>query len=69
VLISMANYEYCLYKRQREKANMKRVVEIMELRRVEKKEAERVKAEEMQKAKEFADRKAEEQKKNRWKFW
>ena len=58
-----------MYKRQLEKANMKRVVEIMDRKRSEKEESARIKREERRRAKEEADRKDEERKKKSWKFW
>jgi cytochrome c oxidase assembly protein subunit 20 len=67
VFFSIANYEYCLYKRQVEKAYMKRAVEIMDRKKGEK-EAARIKMEESRRAKEEADRKEVENKKG-WRFW
>lgn len=58
-----------MYKRQLEKANMKRVVEIMDQKRNEKKELERIKAEGMRRAEEADRKEEEERKKKSWKFW
>lgn len=74
VLFSIANYEYCTYRRQIEKAGMKRAVEMMNEKRIKvqaKEESAKIKREERRRAKEEADRK-EEQERNRkssWKFW
>jgi cytochrome c oxidase assembly protein subunit 20 len=68
VLFSIANYEFCSYKRHLEKTYMKRAVEIMDRKKAEKEEAAKLQKEERQRAKEEADRKEEEKKKG-WKFW
>lgn len=70
VFASFANYEFCLYRRRLEKAHMKRAVEIIDRKKVEK-EAEREKIrKERRAAKEEAERKAEEAaKRSSWKFW
>jgi cytochrome c oxidase assembly protein subunit 20 len=70
MLFSLANYEYCLYRRQMEKDGMKRAVEIVAQKKSEKVEAMRIKKEERRKAKEEADRKEEEERRKKsWKFW
>jgi cytochrome c oxidase assembly protein subunit 20 len=61
-----------MYKRQLEKATMKRAVEIIDRKKAEKEEAARIKREERRRAKEEADRLEEEQRKKSswsWKFW
>ncbi|RDW63965.1 cytochrome c oxidase protein 20 [Coleophoma crateriformis] len=70
VFASFANYEFCLYRRRLEKQYMKRAVEIIDRKKMEK-EAEREKIRmERRAAKEEADRKAEEAaKRSSWKFW
>jgi cytochrome c oxidase assembly protein subunit 20 len=69
VFASFANYEFCLYRRRLEKAHMKRAVEIMDRKKAEKEAAEQAKREERRRLKEESDRKAEEAKKQSWKFW
>jgi cytochrome c oxidase assembly protein subunit 20 len=69
VFASFANYEFCLYRRRLEKAHMKRAVEIMDRKKAEKEAAAQTKREERRRLKEEADRKAEEAKKQSWKFW
>jgi cytochrome c oxidase assembly protein subunit 20 len=70
VLFSIANYEYCQYKRQLEKAGMKRAVEIIAQKKSEKEEAARIKREERRRAKEEADRREEEERRKKsWRFW
>ena len=70
VFAAFANYEFCLYRRRLERAHMKRAVEIIDRKKVEKEEAARVKREERRRAKEEQDRLAEEAAKRKsWKFW
>jgi cytochrome c oxidase assembly protein subunit 20 len=68
---SLANYEFCLYRRRLERQHMKRAVEIIDRKKVEKEAEARKKREERRAAKEEEDRRAEEEAKNkgRWKFW
>jgi cytochrome c oxidase assembly protein subunit 20 len=76
VFASFANYEFCLYRRRLERAHMKRAVEIIDRKKLEKKEKEaeaQRKREERRRVKEEQD-KAEEEKRKRgsgwgWKFW
>lgn len=68
MFLSIANYEYCLYKRQIEKAYMKRAVEIMDRKKGEKEAEAKLKMEEKRRAKEEADR-MEAEKKKGWRFW
>ena len=65
------NYEFCLYKRRLERSHMKRAVEIIDRKKVEKEAAAKLKREERRKAKEEADRNAEEEakRKSSWRFW
>lgn len=72
MILSIANYEYCMYRRQIEKAGMKRAVEMMNERRVKEKakeESAKIKREERRKAKEEADWEEERKRKNSWKIW
>jgi cytochrome c oxidase assembly protein subunit 20 len=57
-----------LLKRNLEKANMKRAVEIIDFKKAER-EAKLKAAEERRKAQEEAERMAEEAKRRSWKFW
>jgi len=73
VLISWANYELCNYKRNVEKTQMKRVVEVMDLKKAQKAEKEKEldrKREERRRKKEEEDKKLEDAKRwGGWKFW
>lgn len=69
VLLSVANYEYCLYKRQLEKTYMKRAVDVLDKKKAEREESAKVKREERRRLKEEADRKEVEDRKKGWKFW
>jgi cytochrome c oxidase assembly protein subunit 20 len=71
VLASFANYEFCLYRRRLERTHMKRAVEIIDRKKVEKEAAAQAKREERRILKEEADKKAEEEakRKSSWKFW
>jgi cytochrome c oxidase assembly protein subunit 20 len=71
VFAAFGNYEFCLYRRRLERAHMKRAVEIIDRKKVEKEEAARLKREERRRLKEEADKKAEEDAKRKasWKFW
>lgn len=71
VFAAWGNYEFCLYKRRLERSHMKRAVEIIDRKKVEKEAAAKLKREERRKAKEEADRKAEEEakRKSSWRFW
>ncbi|KAL3426339.1 hypothetical protein PVAG01_03129 [Phlyctema vagabunda] len=70
VFTSLASYEFCLYRRRLERAHMKRAVEIIDRKKVEKEAQMEKLRKERRAAKEEADRKAEEAaKKNSWKFW
>lgn len=63
-------YEFCLQKRRIEQSHMKRAVEIMDRKKVEKEQAMQAKREARRKAKEEADRLEEEKSwKSSWKFW
>jgi cytochrome c oxidase assembly protein subunit 20 len=64
-----ASYEYCHLKRNIEKANMRRAVEIIDFKKAEKEAKLKAVAEERKKAKEEAERKVEEAKRSSWKFW
>ena len=68
---ALANYEFCLYKRRIERQHMKRAVEIIDRKKVQKEAEVRKKREERRAAKEAEDRKAEEaaKKKGSWKLW
>ena len=68
---AFGNYEFCLYRRRLERAHMKRAVEIIDRKKVEKEEAARVRREERRRLKEEADTRAEEEAKKwkGWKFW
>jgi cytochrome c oxidase assembly protein subunit 20 len=65
----IASYEYCHLKRNIEKANMKRAVEIIDFKKAEKEAKMRAAIEERRKAKEEADKKAEEARRKSWRFW
>ena len=65
---ALANYEFCLYRRRLEKAQMKRAVEIIDRKRAEKEAQMKAARDERRQAKEEADRKTQEAKKG-WKFW
>jgi len=69
VFAAFASYEFCLYKRQIEKAHMKRAVEIIDRKKAQKEAQMKAAREERRRAKEEAERKAEEAKKSSWKFW
>jgi cytochrome c oxidase assembly protein subunit 20 len=72
MILSIANYEYCMYRRQIEKAGMKRAVQIMQEKKTKEKameESAKIKREERRKAKEEADREEERKRKSSWKFW
>ena len=73
VFISWANYELCNYKRTVEKTQMKRVVEVMDLKKAQKAEKEKEldrKREERRRRKEEEDKKLEDAKRwGGWKFW
>ncbi|KAG9244113.1 hypothetical protein BJ878DRAFT_85659 [Calycina marina] len=73
ILVSWGNYELCNYKRTVEKAQMKRVVEVMDLKKAKKMEKENEldkKREERRRKKEEDDMKLEEAKRwGGWKFW
>lgn len=70
VFASLANYEFCLYRRRLERTYMKQAVEIMDRKKIEKEAAAKAKRDERRRLKEEADRKAEEAAKARWwKFW
>lgn len=56
-------------KRNIEKANLRRAVEIIDFKKAEKEAKLKAAVEERKKAKEEADRKAEEAKRSSWKFW
>jgi len=68
--LGIGSYEFCLQKRKLEKANMKRAVEIIDRKKLEKEKQAQAKREERRRLKEEADRKAEEAaKRSFWKFW
>ena len=70
VFTALANYEFCLYRRRLEKAHMKRAVEIIDRKKVEKENAAKAKREERRRLKEEMDNKtAEEVKSKSWRFW
>lgn len=74
-MVTAGNYEFCLYRRRLERAHMKRAVEIIDRKKVQKEEQARVKREERRRLKEEADKRAEEEGKRAkswaggWKFW
>jgi cytochrome c oxidase assembly protein subunit 20 len=67
MLASLANYEFCLYRRRLEKAYMQRAVEIIDRKKAEKLKEAQTRREEAQKAKIEADKLADTKKS--WKFW
>lgn len=68
--LGLGAYEFCLQKRRLEKANMKRAVEIIDRKKVEKEKAAQEKREARRRAKEEADRAEEEaRKKKGWGLW
>lgn len=69
--LGLGAYEFCLQKRRIEKANMKRAVEIIDRKKVEKEKQAQEKREARRKAKEEADRAEEEasNKKSGWSIW
>ncbi|KAG4433474.1 hypothetical protein IFR05_011039 [Cadophora sp. M221] len=69
VFASFANYEFCLYRRRIERQHMKRAVEIIDRKKVEKEAAAKLKREERRRAKEEADRRADEERRSWWKVW
>ncbi|KAI9822488.1 MAG: hypothetical protein M1827_000207 [Pycnora praestabilis] len=72
-LASLGMYEFCQIRRGMEKKGMKRAVEIMDQKKMEREDKMKASREARRKAKEEADRLAEEEeeakKKNNWKFW
>ncbi|KAG9236053.1 hypothetical protein BJ875DRAFT_372948 [Amylocarpus encephaloides] len=70
IFASLANYEFCQYRRMLEKSHMKRAVEIIDRKKAEKEAEAKKKRDERRRSKEEADAKAEEEaKKKGWKFW
>lgn len=63
--VGAASYEYCLLRRNIEKANLKRAVEIIDFKKAEKEAKMKAAAEERRKAQE----EVEEAKRRSWKFW
>jgi cytochrome c oxidase assembly protein subunit 20 len=68
IFAGVASYEFCQYRRMIEKANMKRVVEVMDRKNAEKEAKAKAARDERRRLKEEAD-KAAEAKKSGWKFW
>lgn len=68
MISALGSYEFCLYKRRLEKAHMKRAVEIIDRKKMEKEAQAELRRKERRRAKEEADRVEEERKKS-WKFW
>ncbi|KAI9724975.1 MAG: hypothetical protein M1812_000251 [Candelaria pacifica] len=68
-------YEYCHYQRRREKDGMKRAVELLDRKKIEREREKKMEVarEERRKAKEEADKLAEEEERKKkskgWKFW
>ncbi|CZS95278.1 related to COX20 In the maturation and assembly of cytochrome oxidase involved protein [Rhynchosporium agropyri] len=70
VFASFANYEFCLYRRRLERQHMKRAVEIIDRKKVEKEALAKAKREERRRAKEEEDRRKEEEaKRGWWRVW
>lgn len=70
VFASLGNFEFCQYKRTLERSYMKRAVEIIDQKKVQKEAAAKARREERRRLKEEADKVAEEAaKKSTWKFW
>lgn len=65
MLAGLASFEFCQYKRQMEKAHMKRAVEIID----KKKAKQEAQMKERRILREEMDKKAEAAKKSSWKFW
>ncbi|RFU26617.1 hypothetical protein B7463_g9715, partial [Scytalidium lignicola] len=70
VLLSFASYEYCLYKRSLEKAQVKRAVEIIDRKKAEKEAQAKAAREERRRRKEEEEKRIEvERNKRWWKVW
>ncbi|CAD6455712.1 4f3b4a17-0ff1-440d-86c7-1d0c0eb345d7 [Sclerotinia trifoliorum] len=70
VFSAFGAYEFCFYRRRLERAHMKRAVEIIDRKKVEKEAQAEERRKERRRLKEEADKKAEEAaKKSNWKFW
>ncbi|KAH8819434.1 hypothetical protein F5884DRAFT_760516 [Xylogone sp. PMI_703] len=70
VLLSFASYEYCLYKRTLEKAQVKRAVEIIDRKKAEREAQMQAAREERRRKKEEEERRIEEARnKSWWKVW
>jgi cytochrome c oxidase assembly protein subunit 20 len=71
VFLSFATHEFCQYRRFIEKSHMKRAVEIIDRKKVNKEVEAQRKREERRRLKEAADKAAEEasRKSSSWKFW
>ncbi|KAI9847628.1 MAG: hypothetical protein M1837_002202 [Sclerophora amabilis] len=69
--VSFAAYEVCQYRRHREQEGMRRAVEIIDRKKIEREQKMQQTREARRKAKEEEDKKAEEQAKQKkgWKFW
>ncbi|KAI9707556.1 MAG: hypothetical protein M1836_000517 [Candelina mexicana] len=70
---SFVMYEYCHYQRRKEKNGMKRAVEILDRKKIEREEKMQAAREARRKAKEEADKLVEEEERKKklkgWKFW